>query len=151
MRRLLLVAVLLAASTVAVASPAYACSVAFPGPSEQELLDRADVAFEGVAGASRDPKAGAPLQTSGDPIFWTFVVDRPIKGAVAPVQEVASPRSSASCGMTFQAGARYLVLARFQDGMLQTHLGSGTRPAPLMPPTTPPARPSPNRQIALTG
>jgi|GEM_PF-4618390 hypothetical protein len=88
MRRLLLVAVLLAASTVAVATPAYACSAAFPGRSRAR---------------------------------WR------------------------------RAAARYLVLARFQDGMLQTHLGSGTRPAPLMPPTTPPARPSPNRQIALTG
>ena len=163
MRRTLVVAMVLA-STLAVSRPTLGCSVTSPGPTEEQLFAAADVVFEGVAGGHRDPAAGASVQSSGDPIFWTFAVDREIKGHVGPSVEVASARSSATCGITFQPGVRYRVFARYQNGTLQTGLGSGTRTAQVTTSTTPttapatptttaprPATPSAPRQIALTG
>lgn len=80
-----------------------------------------------------------------------------IKGAASPVQEVASARSEATCGIRFQEGARYRVYARYVNGELHTGLGSGTRLAPAVATTTTvprmagPAPPTPPRAIALTG
>ncbi len=153
------------AGTVFVGAPAArACSLLpGPGPTEQELLARADLVFEGVATSRRDPNADAPTQSSGDPIIWTFAVDREIKGTASQPQEVHSARSSATCGITFQIGTRYRVFAKNVDGVFQTGLGSGTREATVepgptttttkRPPTTtaPPARPTSTSRIALTG
>ena len=158
-RRMLVVAGVLAAATLAVPAPpaAVACTITAPGPTEEQFLAMADVVFEGVAGTHRDPNAGAPVISSGDPIFWTFAVERVVKGAASPVQEVASARFEASCGIRFQEGARYRVYARYVDGVLHTGLGSGTGQAPVVAPTTTvprPAQPAPStptRRIALTG
>jgi hypothetical protein len=157
-RALILVAVLAPATLVVPAPPAaVACSIVEPRPTEEEFLARADVVFEGAAGTHRDPNAGAPVIGSGDPIFWTFIVDRVIKGNVNLVQEVASARSGVSCGIRFQEGARYRVYAGYVDGVLHTGLFSGTRLAPAVATTTTlprpaqPAPPTPTRRIALTG
>ena len=154
-----MVAVVLAAGTLAVPPhAALACTVTGPEPTEEELAARADVVFEGAVGTHRDPNAGAPVIGSGDPIFWTFIVDRVIKGNVNLVQEVASARFEGSCGIRFQEGARYRVYARYVDGVLHTGLGSGTRLAPVVATTTrtaprpaQPVPPTPSRRIALTG
>ena len=118
--------------------------------------------FEGVAGSHRDPNAGAPVIGSGDRIFWTFAVERQLKGDVPPVVEVATSRSGASCGVSFQEGVRYRVFARYDGTTLITGLGSGTRPvtatttttattvAPTVQPRAP-ITPSGPRPIALTG
>ena len=166
MWRALVSVVVLVATTLVLAPPALGCSFAGPEPTEAEHVARADVVFEGVAGPHRDPTAGAPAQSSADPIFWTFYVDREVKGDVAPVQEVASPRSGASCGLIFDEGVRYRVFATYDGTVLTSRLGSGTRPAPLTasttttttasptttrPPAARPARPVTGPRIALTG
>ncbi len=162
-------AVVLVAGMAVVPRPpaALACTITAPGPTEEELLARADVVFEGVVGSHRDPNTGATIIGSGDPIFWTFTVERVIKGAVSRVQEVASARSGASCGIRFEEGARYRVYANYVGGTLSTGLGSGTRLASAVASTTTtttavtgttttvprpaqPAEPVP-RRIALTG
>ncbi len=130
-RAAVLVGLALIAGMLGVASPASACSFLLPGPTQHELLAQADLAFEGVALSSRDPNAGAPIISSGDPITWTFAVDRPIKGPVHRVQEITTPRSGATCGLAFQAGVRYRVLAAHQDGAFWTFLFSGTREEPV--------------------
>jgi hypothetical protein len=153
-RRALVVAVVLAAATMAwPSSPALGCSATGPVPTEAEFLAGADVVFEGVAGAHRDPNAGAPVQGSGDPIFWTFTVDRQVKGAVAPVQEVGTARSDASCGIRFLEGVRYRVYAQYEGAALMTSAFSGTRVAPVTTSTTTRSTTttSPPRRIALTG
>ncbi|MDP8938304.1 MAG: hypothetical protein M3O23_11355 [Actinomycetota bacterium] len=137
-----------------------------PGPTEEEFLAQADLVFEGVATARHDPNAGAPMQSSGDPIIWTFTVDRQIKGAAAQPQLVQSPRSSATCGMSFEIGTRYRVFAKNVDGVYQTTSVSGTReatlesitttttirpPSPTTTTTLRPARPTRTGRIALTG
>ena len=137
-------------------SPAMACSPAFGTPTEQELLARADVVFEGVVLGSRDPSAGAPM-SSLDPILYTFAADRVVKGSITAQPVVATPRSGASCGTTFAVGARYRVYARIEGGILTTLSVSGNRQVPLVTTTTtapgttaPPASPR-SGPVRLTG
>ena len=145
------------------APPAAACSIVAPGPTEEELLARADLVLEGTAVSSRDPNPGAATIASGDPIFWTFATERAIKGAPAAPQEVGTSRSGASCGVTFKAGHRYRVFANLVNGVYMTSLGSGTveiarqaeptvttttRPPAAAPTSVPPTR---TGRIALTG
>ena len=159
MRRVVAAALVVAAGMVIVAPPpaALACTIAGPEPTEAEYLAMADVVFEGTAGSHRDPNTGASIISSGDPIFWTFTVDRVVKGGAGAVQEVASARFPGSCGITFEEGTRYRVYAKYADGGLHTRLGSGTRPAPAAVTTTTvlrpaqPAPPMPSRRIFLTG
>ena len=148
-------------------SPASACSLSLPLPTEEEHLERADLVFEGLAVSSMDPNAGAPIISTGDPIFWTFLVEREIKGSTGVTQEVATARGGATCGYSFHAGVRYRVFASAQNGVFMTGLGSGTRPvsdtqrttttqAPATPTTTiptarPQTTPSNPRPLALTG
>lgn len=124
-------------------SPAAACSAPQRPPTDQELLDRADVVFEGVYLSRRDPSAGAPLVSSADPIFFTFAADRAIKGSIGAQAVVSSARDGASCGADFTAGVRYRVYARSVAGSLTTDSVSGNRPAPAVATTTtaPPAQP----------
>ncbi len=161
MRRAVMVGVVLAATTLVVPTPALGCTV--EPMSDEQYLANADVVFEGIAGPHRDPNAGAPITSSGDPIFWTFTVERQIKGTVAPVQEVASARSGATCGIVFEEGVRYRVFASYAGGVLSTGLGSGTRLVQPTPSTTTTVRPtttttprattstSPPRRLTLTG
>ena len=156
MRRIVLVLILLAGGAVWMSSPAAACSVTEPLPTEAQYLAQADVVFEGTAVSSRNPDpAGPPVL-----IAWTFAVDRPIKGSVGPQQEVQTALSGSACGFTFTAGTRYRVYANQSSGVLSTGWPQGTREAALVattttvarPPTTAaPARPSSPRRIALTG
>ena len=166
MRRAMTMAVVTVAPGLALVCPppAVACTLPPPPrPTEPELVAQADLVFEGVALSRHDPNAGASIQSSGDPIIWTFSVDREIKGAASQLQEVSSARSSATCGITFEIGTRYRVFADVVDGVFWTSLGSGTREVTdesstmtttTRTPTTttmPPAQPTRPRSIALTG
>jgi hypothetical protein len=164
MRRVLAVVVVLLAAGLSWSSPAAACSVTAPLPTEAEYVAMAHVVFEGTAVGRRDPNAGAPVIGSGDPIVWSFSVDRPIKGLTGMQQDVESARSEGSCGFTFTLGTRYRVYAMNENGVLRTGFPQGTREAPLVAtttttvqqvvPTTVPAATrtaSPPRRIALTG
>lgn len=112
-----------------------ACSLAAPGPTEDELVARADLIFDGVAVSSQDPNAGQPIVGSGDPVAWTFTVLQPVKGPVAtPQQEVTTARSDASCGVGFQVGRSYRVYAQLVGGRYVAGLGNGTRPLDQAPP-----------------
>jgi hypothetical protein len=154
MRRVVAVAVVVVAAGLSWSTPASACSVT-ELPTEAQYVARADVVFEGTAVNRVDPKAGSPAIGTGDPITWTFAVDRRIKGSVAAQQVVQSARSGASCGFTFTVGTRYRVYGNYDGTVLRTGFPSGTREAPLVTATTapravpPPA--SPPRRIALTG
>ena len=162
-----LLALASAAGVLGATSPASACSLSSPLPTEEEHLARADLVFEGLAVSSRDPNAGAPIISTGDPIFWTFLVEREIKGSTGIQQDVGTARGDASCGFRFQVGVRYRVFADARNGAFMTSLGSGTRQVSDPPqntttttrppaatttvPTTGPAQPSIGRPLALTG
>jgi hypothetical protein len=126
------------------AQAAGACSIVTPGPSEQELLDQADVVFQGVALTSEDPNAGAPVHSSGDPIAWTFTVEQVVKGVASATQQVTTARSGATCGFTFVEGHRYVVYARAVGGVLSTSLFSGTREGVIGVTTTTATTPPPD-------
>lgn len=84
------------------APDALACScvgMAFPAQ-----VERADVVFTGRT-VERE-EAGGILVGSGDPVAWTFAVDRLHKGATRDEQEVVSARSEATCGVEFELGER---------------------------------------------
>lgn len=159
MRRLtILLSVVVAAGVLWTPAPASACTVA--ASTEAEQLARADLVFEGTARSSHDPNAGAAI-SSGDPVFWTFTVDRRIKGDAAADQVVSTPRSGASCGVDFTVGVRYRVFAVEREGVFVTTLGSGTRETVLVPEeptttttpttTTPTTKPPGKRPLARTG
>lgn len=163
-----------AAGIVGTPPPVSACSLSLPLPTEEEHLEQADLVFEGLAVSSRDPNAGAPIISTGDPIYWTFVVERQVKGSTGSTQEIATARGGATCGYSFKVGVRYRVFASARNGAFMTGLGSGTRlvsdtpqtTSTLAPATTttrapattttvptarPPAPPSDLRPLALTG
>ena len=121
-RTAVFLSVALTAGVLGAASPVSACSLSLPLPTEEEHLAGADLVFEGLAVSSRDPNAGASIVSSGDPIFWTFLVEREIKGSTGVQQEVGTARGDASCGFTFQVGVRYRVFARAQNGGFMTGL-----------------------------
>ncbi len=132
-------AVGIAAAVVAVlvgAGPAGACSIAGPLPTDQTLLDQADLVFEGVALASQDPNTTATIISSVDPITWTFSVEQVVKGSATATQQVTTARSDASCGFTFVVGHRYRVYARASATGFTTDLFSGTREITDLSPTT---------------
>ena len=138
-RRLtILLSIAVAAGVLWIPSPASACTVA--ESTEAEQLARADLVFEGIAASSHDPNAAAPI-SSGDPIYWTFIVDHRIKGDAAAEQTVWTPRSGATCGVDFTVGVRYRVFAAARDGAFMSTLGSGTREAVLVPETTTTTKP----------
>jgi len=149
------------ALVIGAASPSIACSAPFQAPTEQQFLDQADVVFEGVALSSRNPSTGAAIQSSGDPVFYTFAADRALKGSIGSQVVVSTAAGSASCGDTFTIGVRYRVYARNVAGSLTTGTGVGNRPVPLVAPTTtvprstqppsaPPASPR-SGSVRLTG
>lgn len=78
----------------------------------------ADVIFSGTAVRVEDPRApGDPLAHSFDLMSWTFAVDGVEKGSAWTEMTVRTPRAEGSCGVTFELGNRYRVVA--------TDLGNG--------------------------
>jgi hypothetical protein len=122
-RPLALVALALAALAAAVLvhppKPAYACSCMMP-PAPQEARDQAQAVFSGTA---------SDVQPGKDGVLVTFDVARVWKGPDDARLTLATPASSASCGVEFVPGEEYLVYAFAQDGELSTNLC--TRTAPL--------------------
>ena len=140
MRRFaILLSVAIAASVLWMPTPASACSIV--PATEEEYLARADLVFDGVALSSHDPNADAEVVSSGDPIEWTFIVDRRIKGDAAAQQKVTTARMEPSCGVEFVVGVRYRVFAADEDGVFETSLGMGTRRQAVVPETTTTTKP----------
>jgi len=121
MRRTAVIALLVAA-TGGATSVACTCVAR----SDAEHLAAAEVVFAGTTLASTDANPG-PVRGSGDPITWTFAVDRVAKGAVGSTIEIVTARSSSNCGATFTIGQRYVVYAHEDRGHLSTSICSGTR------------------------
>lgn len=118
------------------APKALACSCALPVPSPQTLAG-AEAVFAGTVVARSDPRAGEPVQSSGDPIAYTLSVDTRFKGDLGDTADVATARFGATCGVEMAVGQRYLIVAhRSEEGpyadaaALSTGLCSGTRALP---------------------
>jgi hypothetical protein len=85
----------------------------------------ADVVFVGTAQASEDSNTGS-VQSSDDPILWTFGVQSVQKGTARSVVQVTSARGDSSCGFEFTIGKRYQVFAEQTSTGLTTGICSGT-------------------------
>ena len=126
---------------VAVEPPARAsaCSCAVPSgvdltrpitPAEAAAYGPGAVVFTGRAVSRRDANPLGPLISSADPITWTFAVDRVVHGAAGSVVDVETARDGASCGVSFEIGARYQVVATRSGATLRTGLCSPTMRLP---------------------
>jgi hypothetical protein len=104
-------------------SRALACSCAVI--SEREAFEGADVVFEGVALSANEPLI---IQSSGDPVEYTFSVEKTLKGDL-PSQQVTmtTALSGASCGAEFQVGERWRVFAYGSSDNLGSNLCAGNR------------------------
>ena len=137
-RRIALAVIVAATATLATVGPAGACSLVVPRPSEEQLLDQADLVFVGTAVASEDSNTTTTVVSSADPITWTFRVEEVRKGAPSDPQRVRTARGSATCGFPFQVGRRYVVFASADGDVYTTGLGSGTRELTVTMTTSPP-------------
>ena len=100
---------------------AFACSCIAPGPPA-EALAQATAVFAGEVSAVAAPASAG----TAAPVRVTFNVTQSWKGAPQPTIVVGTPDSSASCGVEFVKGERYLVYATESEGQLQTNLCSRT-------------------------
>ena len=97
-----------------------------PVRSDPENRQSADVIFAGTVASIADPNPG-PSISGGDPIMYTFAVERSAKGVVGATQEVVSARSGATCGCQFAMGKRYVVYATLDGGVFRAGLCGGSR------------------------
>ena len=100
-----------------VSGPALACSC-IPRDSARAQLANADVMFLGRVAETR--RTGRP--PGSDEMVTRFTVQRTIKGTSVGAREVAHDVESAACGLTFQPGQSYAVMARSNSAGLTTSL-----------------------------
>jgi hypothetical protein len=96
--------------------PAYACSCVQPGPPVQ-ARDEAQSVFAGTVSA---------ISGEGNGLLVTFDVEQFWKGPEGPQLTILTSNNSASCGVEFVEGEKYLVYGFSQDGRLSTNLCSRT-------------------------
>ena len=111
---------------LALPGPACACSCA-PRPPVEKAIERSDAVFTGTVIASEPPAAGQ-IRSSGEPITYTFAVDRVVAGDVGSEVEVTTAAMEVSCGIEFRENTRYVVFATDSGGFLETNLCTRTEP-----------------------
>lgn len=125
-------------------SRAMACSCVPPGPPAEEAA-QADAIFHGEVTGVRDSQppdtwwtrmlwrlGWGPDPTTFDSmreVRYTFRVLEAFKGVQGRSVQVSSRAESASCGVGFEQGRRYVVYARQAEGRLSAGLCSLTGPA----------------------
>jgi hypothetical protein len=116
---------------LAPAPPAAACRCALSGPAT--YVEWADVVFVGtLTGPPTDFGQGPPLlDSSTDPLGYTFDVEAVFKGDVSPAATVQSARFGASCGLEgLKVGGKYAMFAetgRGPDDALSANLCGGSQ------------------------
>jgi len=122
---LLMIAVtMLGAGLTIAAKPAIACSCAISDTNSS--IAYADRIFAGTVAERREtPPDLSGLRSSADPVYYVFEVDQAWKGEVYETTTLYSAAFSASCGMEFVQGEKYLVFAKQGNGMPTTTLCSG--------------------------
>ena len=127
--RLLLAALVAGAGLVVLAQlPAAACSCLEADTAQH--VRWADVVLVGtVTDVEQTEPGGDGLQSSADPVEYTFEVEQVLKGDPGPGEPVVeSARDSASCGLTgVRLGSSYVVFAtQTEDGGLGADSCGGT-------------------------
>ncbi|GAB1819534.1 hypothetical protein [Herbidospora sp. RD11066] len=116
-RRILVVLALTAGTIVFSSMPAYACKCALSPVKER--VQNASVVFTGTVTGFR-----AAADLTGKNVY-TFRADHAYKGRPKVVVKVGTNTQSAACGVKFARGARYLVFAYKNNGLLTTGSCSG--------------------------
>src|SRR5215217_6381639 len=124
----LLLAVLLSAAGLLLASPAQACSCA-EATTAQHFAD-ADLVFTGTLVSREVDHPDWPVMSSGDPALHVFAVDDVYKGEAHEEQGVVSAADSASCGLDLAGDGPFVVFASsdpgLPDGQYRAGLCDGT-------------------------
>ena len=137
LRRLLLVAVMVAVAVPVTASPCWACTCASSGdPSEdrRRKARSADFIFTGVAKKVRvdDPSPGDGI--GGDEtIYVRFRVGKVYKGRDRDRATINTGRSGDSCRYGFEKGKRYTVFAYKHNRKFHTNICTGTKRGRINP------------------
>ena len=130
------------AAIAALAGPrvelATACSCAVVDPARD--LARYDAAFVGSVVGFRRADPTKPPYSSADPVFWTFTVDRAVKGALPRRLDVRTAASGASCGLELDQGDRIGLLLERRGGAYVSGLCSQVDPDQLARYAVPGAR-----------
>jgi len=127
---LLLLGMLLAVTGIvggltAAPQKAYACSCAFD-PNGNEHIEFADLIFSGTLVKKTKSLLNLTGAYSGEDRYdHEFEVDQAWKGGVYEKVTVESGAATESCGVNFQEGYRYIVLAKRDGAKLITSLCSG--------------------------
>ncbi|WP_158523933.1 hypothetical protein [Paenibacillus bovis] len=90
----------------------------------QESKKMADAVFTGEVTSIRPALSGEEPSTKQ----YTFAVQSAWKGKVYEQTSILASSESASCGITFEQGARYLIFARQSEGDLKTDRCSSNSP-----------------------
>jgi len=140
--RILVAAIAAGAVAAALAGPhadvAVACSCAGAVPALD--LPRYDAAFIGTVVSHRVTHPTAPLISSADPAYWTFEVERAVKGDLPHRVVVGTAASGASCGLELERGQRIGLLLTREGDVYTSGLCSQVDPdvlARAVPPPTP--------------
>ena len=124
----LLLAALLSAAGLLVASPAQACSCAEATTAQH--VAAADVVFTGTLLSREVDHPDWPVMSSDDPALYVFAVDAVYKGDVHAEQGVVSASESASCGLDLAGDGPFVVFANsdtsLPDGQYRAGLCNGT-------------------------
>jgi hypothetical protein len=95
-----------AVPTLAV-GPAHACSCT--GGTDAEKFKLAQAVFTGTLVGREEPNESASVQSSADPVIYTFAVDRVYKGTITNPQRVKSVVDGASCGLELRSNGPFVV------------------------------------------
>jgi hypothetical protein len=115
MKKILVLLLLAAALVPATAGTSWACQCA---PSKmQSLVDGAQVVFTGTATDVSGDRRNSSV---------SFEVAEGFKGDVPGKVTVSTPASSAACGVIFEPGQTYTVLATRNGSTIETNSCSGT-------------------------
>lgn len=121
-RRLAAPVALLFAALVALVAPQTCAACSCIVQTFTEAADRADVIVVGTVSGS----APAGADELGPSIAVTFAVSEVYKGSAPAEVVVRTADNSAACGVAFEEGQSYLVLAASDADGLRTDLCSGT-------------------------
>lgn len=112
------------------AGPAHACSCA--RKTDAEAFREARAVFTGTLIGREAPNEDAAVQSSADPVFYTFAVDRVYKdhqGRITDPQRVESVVDGASCGLELRGDGPFVIFtsSRPFDTVPSAGLCDGTR------------------------
>lgn len=123
MRRLFVIPLVLIASVLVTPTAAYACDCA--GTTDEEALQREDIAFIGTVEAVNGNEVAGLM---GLKTVVRINVEQAIKGVVRRHTLVKTQPYGAACGIEFQLSERYVVYASDEGvGPPETNLCNGTR------------------------